>query len=195
VVAAIIATKVVVTPALCGMAAATIPATTPIANPHQPDSSHDVPRIPAPAAIRVARPGAGVCRAGTSTRRFDGHHAARSSAAIIARPTTIDHRYSESNRYVRSTRPDAPSGTIHPCCHPSTTTGDNSVPSSRAIQPGLVDSGTTRRRSGPASTSTTRWVAPHSATVGTDVVAGVSGSCTSDTASTVNASPGLTATS
>ena len=195
-VAVIIATNVIVTPAFCGTATARVPTTTAATSPHQPDTSHAAANTAPPAASTLLRPDGTTTGSPARVRRADGHHAATSSSAISASPITSAHRYSESNRKVSSMVPPAPAGTTHPCCHPSTTTGRSCVPSRCACHPGLVLSGTTSSRCAPASTVTTRRTGDHSVTAG-DVDAGAeTGSpFTSETASTVKASPGLTDTS
>ncbi len=93
--------------------------------------------------------------------------------------------------------PAAPAGTTQPCCQPSTTTGVRVWPPSRAVQPGLVLSGTDSRRAAvPDVTVRVRWVARHSPTGGAvagTIAAGVPAARSTD--STENARPGLTAIS
>ena len=93
-----------------------------------------------------------------------------------------------------------PAGIIQPCCQPLTVTGVSAAPSAvRAVQPGLMLSGTTSTRGAcEAGMSTSRWSALH-APVSTGTVAAVGNwlSCgpASWTPSTTNAAPGLISSS
>src|SRR4051794_6505249 len=92
--------------------------------------------------------------------------------------------------------PDTPAGTTQPCCQPLTLIGSSSAPSAeRAVQPGLMLSGTTSTRcASDAVTSTSRWSGCH-CVVSAEVIAALGNVAASGpascTPSATNAGPGL----
>src|SRR5258705_6568094 len=160
-----------------------------------------IPEITAAAAttatLVVTRPG---ChgRAASSVRRGrrSGRNASSASRGSSASPPISPVRYSAFEVKLSVTGPAVPGGSTQPCCQPLTVTGASLAPSAaRAVQPGLMLSGTTSTLDdGEGGTSSSRWSALQSP-VGAGTVAAVrswlASGPASCTPSTTNAAPGL----
>src|SRR5215212_16073 len=149
------------------------------------------------ATLVVSRPG---CQGGASSSagrgRRTGMNASRASNGSSANPPISPARYSPFEVKLSVTGPAVPGGSTQPCCQPLTVTGANTEPlAARAVQPGLMLSGTTSTRDdADAATSSSRWSALQSP-VDAGTVAAVCNWLASGpancTPSTTNAAPGL----
>src|SRR5258705_5351236 len=128
-----------------------------------------IPEITAAAAttatVVVPRPGChGRAGSASGRGRLTGRNASSASRGSSASPPISPARYSALEVKLSVTGPAVPGGSTQPCCQPLTVTGANRDPSAaRAVQPGLMLSGTTSTRDdADGGTSSSRWWAVQS---------------------------------